>query len=254
MKLQNNLQEASKPEHIQHSPYWEFASHLLLGIVDFYRGNWHGAMTHARACSGLGAVLSLEGIGVGLVFRQLAYQGDRHRALPILQENHSYLPVDGEHNAIGSWWMLVLAIEGLFILNEESQAGELYPLVLELLDRGVVLFYCSFRFVQTIAGMAAAAAGQFEAAEDHFRIALKQAESLPFHFEKAEINRFHAMMLIKRARPGDREQARSLISAALASYERFGMPRHVELTLALLDRGSPAKSAPLPSASTRAKK
>jgi tetratricopeptide (TPR) repeat protein len=235
LKLQTDLQEASKPEHIQHSPYWEFDSHLLLGIVDFYRGNWDDAMAHYRACSRLGTVLSLESIGSGLVFRQLAYAGDRDRALAILNEKGAFLPLrGGGHNAIGSWWMLVLVIEGLFILGEQAQAGELYPLVLELLDREVVLFYCSYRFTQTIAGIAAAGAGQFEAAECHFRTAFEQAESLPFHFEKVEINRFRAMILINRGRPGDREQARSLLNQALATYEHYGMRRHVEITRTLL--------------------
>jgi hypothetical protein len=35
-------------------------------------------------------------------------------------------------------------------------------------------------------------------AEDHFQIALRQAESFPHRLEQAEIRRFHAMMLIDR--------------------------------------------------------
>ena len=34
-KLENTLQEASKPEHIGQSPYWEFTSQLNLGMVNF---------------------------------------------------------------------------------------------------------------------------------------------------------------------------------------------------------------------------
>ena len=36
-----------------------------------------------------------------------------------------------------------------------------------------------FRFTQTIAGIAAAAADQWESAEDHFQTAMQQAEVLP---------------------------------------------------------------------------
>jgi hypothetical protein len=36
-------------------------------------------------------------------------------------------------------------------------------------------------------------------AEDHFQIALQQAESFPHRLEQAEIRRFHAMMLMDRA-------------------------------------------------------
>jgi len=50
-----------------------------------------------------------------------------------------------------------------------------------------------------------------------------QAESFPHSFEQIEIRRFHAMMLINRAGPGDREEARRLLSDALASYTRIRM-------------------------------
>jgi hypothetical protein len=42
------------------------------------------------------------------------------------------------------------------------------------------------------------------------------------------------MMLMDRAARGDREKARTLLSEALQSYKRIGMPRHVEITRSLL--------------------
>jgi Zn-dependent peptidase ImmA (M78 family) len=92
------------------------------------------------------------------------------------------------------------------------------------------------RFTQTIAGLAATAAHHWEAAETHFQIALQQAESFPYRLEQAEIRRFHAMMLIDRAAPGDREKAQTLLREALESYTLIGMPRHSEVTEMLLAR------------------
>jgi len=132
--------------------------------------------------------------------------------------------------------MLALAIEGLVILGENSQAGQLYPLARELVDTGAVVLWPIFRFTETVAGVAAAAAGQWEAAEDHFQTASRQTESVPHRLEQAEIRRFHAMMLIDRAAPGDREKAQTLLREALESYQRVGMPRHVDLTQTLLAR------------------
>jgi len=43
-------------------------------------------------------------------------------------------------------------------------------------------------------------------------------------------------MLIDRAAQGDREKAQTLLSEALESYAQIGMPRHVEMTKALLAR------------------
>ena len=132
--------------------------------------------------------------------------------------------------------MLALVIEGLVMLGEHSQAGQLYPLVRELIGTGAVVLWPIFRFTHTIAGVAAAAARQWEAAEEHFQIAMQQAESFPDRLEQAEIRRFHAMMLMDRAAPGDREKAQTLLSEALESYTHIGMPRHIEMTQALLDQ------------------
>ena len=62
---------------------------------------------------------------------------------------------------------------------------------------------------------------------------MQQAESLPNGLEQTEIPRFHAMMLIDRAAPGDREKAQTLLKEALESYTQIGMPRHIEMTRAL---------------------
>jgi hypothetical protein len=103
-----------------------------------------------------------------------------------------------------------------------------------LIATGAVVIWPLSRFTHTIAGLAAGAARQWEAAEDHFQIALQQAESLPQRLEQAEIRRFHAMMLMDRAAPGDREKAQTLLGEALESYTQIGMPRHIEMTQALL--------------------
>jgi hypothetical protein len=92
------------------------------------------------------------------------------------------------------------------------------------------------RFTRTIAGVAAAAARQWEAAEEHFQTAMQQAEGSPDCLEQTEIRRFHAMMLIDRAAPGDRAKAQTLLREALDAYTQIGMPRHIDITQALLAR------------------
>ena len=62
---------------------------------------------------------------------------------------------------------------------------------------------------------------------------MRQADFFPDRLEQAEIRRFHAMMLRDRADPGDREKAQTLLSEALETYTRIGMPRHIEMTQAL---------------------
>jgi hypothetical protein len=43
---------------------------------------------------------------------------------------------------------------------------------------------------------------------------------------------------MESAAPGDRERAQTLLREALESYTQIGMPRHIEMTQALLDRAA----------------
>jgi hypothetical protein len=46
------------------------------------------------------------------------------------------------------------------------------------------------------------------------------------------------MMLIDRATQGDREKARALLNDALESYQHIGMPGHMELSRALIEKAN----------------
>jgi tetratricopeptide (TPR) repeat protein len=233
-KLETSLLQISASDKMASFAYWEALSEAQLGLVDFFRGNWAGALLHARASCRPEPGLSIEGLGVGTLFRHMAYAGDQDGALAILLEKRTWLPLSGKPNVRGSWLMLALVIEGLVILGEQSQAGQLYPLVRELVGTGAVALWPIYRFTHTIAGIAAGAARQWEAAEDHFQTAMQQAESFPQRLELAEIRRFRAMMLVNRAAPGDRKKAQKLLREALETYSSIGMPRHSEITQNLL--------------------
>ena len=69
-------------------------------------------------------------------------------------------------------------------------------------------------------------------------MAMQQTESFPNRLEQTEIRRFHAMMLMERAAPADREKAQRLVGEALLVYTRIGMPRHIEMIQALLNQRS----------------
>jgi tetratricopeptide (TPR) repeat protein len=234
-KLEAGFQRVRKSNQEASIAHLEVLSEAQLSLVDFLRGNWANALLHAQASRRREPRSSIEGFGVGTFFRQLTYAGDRDGALAILDEQRALLPRGGQPNIAGSWLMLALVIEGLVILGEHSQGAQLYPIACELVGTGAVTLWGIFRFTQTIAGVAATAAHQWEAAEDHFQIAMQQAEAFPHRLEQAEIRRFHAMMLQDRGAPGDREKAQPLLREALESYTQIGMPRHIEIVRALLN-------------------
>jgi tetratricopeptide (TPR) repeat protein len=240
-KLEAGLHRVRESDREPSFAHLEVLSDVQVGLVDFFRGNWTRALVHAEASRRAEAGSCMEGFGVGTIFRQLTYTGSRDDALAILDEKRALLPRRGQTNTAGSWLMLALVIEGLIMLGQYSQAGPLYSLVCELIDSGPVVLWPIFRFTHTVAGMAAAAAAHaWEAAEDHFQTALRQAESFPYRLEQAEIRRFHAMMLMARAGPGDREKAYELLCEASKTYTHIGMSRHIELTHTLLEQAAGA--------------
>lgn len=234
-KLEASFNEVSKFDAKVQFPFWDVLSEVQLSNLEFIRGNWDGALSHAQTASSRDpGMSSIRGFGEGALFRRLAYSGDRSAAFAILEKNRALLPVSGRENVRGSWWMLALVIEGLAMMGERAQVAQLYPLALELLETGAVALWPILRFAQTVAGIAASAAGKWEAAEEHFKIALAQAEACPDQLEQAEIRRFRAMMLLDRARSKDRTEARTLLGEARQTYESIGMPRHVRMVLDLL--------------------
>ena len=237
--LEIGLQQVSSSIQNSHFPFWQILPEIQLNLIDYIRGDWASALSHAKAACRLKPSASIRGFGEGTLFRQMAYAGDRDGALAIFNERRECLPVLGQKNVRGSWWMLALVVEGLYIIGERSQAGQLYPLVREFIATGTVTLWSLARFTQTLAGIAAASARQYENAEEHFRIARQQAESFPDQLEQAEIRRFHSMMLIDRAAGDDHEKARKLLGEAADTYRSIGMPRHIEMTRALLDKIPP---------------
>ena len=88
----------------------------------------------------------------------------------------------------------------------------------------------------SIAGMASAADGQWDKAEEHYQTALRQADEIPVVIEQPDVRRWYARMLIDRHAPGDREKAREMLAEAIAMYRNIGMPKHVEMAEAMLGK------------------
>jgi tetratricopeptide (TPR) repeat protein len=209
-----------------------------VSLVEFLAGNWDTARSLAEEACNREVHRAFAGFGPSMLLRLAGYSGARDRAVQLADETRPRLPIPRTANTIGAWLLLIGTIEGLAMIGERGRTAELYPLVRELLEAGVKCTALEIRFPETVAGIAAGAAGDWERAEQHFLAARKQALELPHRLEEAEVRRFHSMMLIDRAASGDRERARRLLGEALVTYTRIGMPRHVKLTRNLLDQSA----------------
>lgn len=205
-----------------------------MSLVRFFSGDLDSARSLAEEARAKELPGAFAGLSVAALLRIAAYSGDREKVSELLNQMESHFPIPGRANTIGAWSLMMGAVESLAMVAESGRAAKLYPLARELLESGAVCISFVCRFPQTIAGIAAGAAGEWEAAEQHFQVAQQQAGHMPHFLEQAEVRRFHSMMLLRRGLPGDRERAREMLVRAVESYDRIAMPRHRELARAML--------------------
>ena len=167
---------------------------------------------------------------LGLVAR--AYAGDD--VLAPLREERTLALTLAEDNPVGLWELLVNVVEGLAVVDRQRETAELYQTVVRGIEKGRAISW-HFRLWQMVAGIAAAGGEQWDAAQEHFETALREAQELPHLIARPEIRRWYARMLLDRDQPGDRDKARTLLGEAIEQYERIGMPKHVEMAGNMLD-------------------
>jgi class 3 adenylate cyclase/tetratricopeptide (TPR) repeat protein len=207
-----------------------------LAMPQFWSGKWEKAQKNLRAGVDSEFPSPIYGYALGPLFSCLAYAGDKETALRMLPQMKDMMPQPGQPDGVGAWVVLESAVEGLAVLEEWDEAAKLYPLALEAVATGNLIYWLFNNLVQTIAGIAAMAGRQWEKAAEHYEIALRQAHETPFRVAQPEVRRWHARMLIERNSSGDKEKARTLLNEANAMYSEIGMPKHLEMAEKLMQR------------------
>ena len=157
---------------------------------------------------------------------------DDERAPELLEQLEPLLPRPDGLNGFGSWMVLMYWIEAAVLLGRREDAARLYPLTRKLIATGTVLAWPWL--TERTAGIAAAAGRDWQAAERHFKTALKQAETIPLRPEQVEVRRWHARALLERGEPGDRDRALQMLTEARAlseSMKAHGQTRWIDAQL-----------------------
>jgi tetratricopeptide (TPR) repeat protein len=205
-----------------------------MSFASFVKGHWDDAIARAHEAAALEAG-PLQG-HLGRLVLLCAYRGENDEALRYYEELRRWeIPEPGTPSRFGVLNALLAAMEGLALIGEYDEAGRLYPWALEATAPGMRIFRgWDYRLFVTLAGIGAACARRYEEAEEHFRQAIRIAEDLPYVLEQPEAYRFYARMLLERDAPGDRDKAEDFLKKAIVSYRSLGMPKHEELTNAML--------------------
>ena len=118
---------------------------------------------------------------------------------------------------------------GLAWTGRNEEVAALRPLTEEALLTGAWMTWDMSPF-RTAAGIAAACAGDWSAAEQHHLTAIHQTDAAPYRVAQPTAREWYAMMLLNRNGTGDAVKARGLLSEALTMYEAMGMSFHARRT------------------------
>ena len=215
---------------------WKMVGASWLGLASFWRGQWDVARSHVARSLEFERQMRYPQTAWSIWSNAVmvrAYTGDGDVGT-LLDDQASSLPKPGGRNSNGAWGLLLKTVEARVLLGHTEAAAALYSLVLEALDTGTVTEFQTMELLQNAAGTAAAAGGQWDASEGHYRTALRQAEELPHRIAQPEVRRWHAQMLIDRNDTGDRARARTMLGEAIEMYGAIGMPRHVDTAQEML--------------------
>lgn len=223
--------EAARNFGEQHGLGWTFLAEQLKSINAYLRGDFREA--ERWYCHREEPLSHMSGIAEANLFALWAEAGDE-RALGAWTQRRWKLPRAGELNPNGAWIALAASVIGLASLGRRDEAAELRPLTEELVRTGAWI-YPPYAF-RTVAGIAAACAGDWPAAEEHHLTAIHQMDTAPYRTAQPMAREWYARMLLDRNAPGDATKARDLLTEALAMYESIGMPFHASRTRLTMEK------------------
>jgi hypothetical protein len=131
------------------------------------------------------------------------------------------LPTPRTTPLAGRRWFAIFLLLAHVTRGDLAAAAALYPVLRQALDDGWRVG--PLQPVEGIVGLAAAAGGNWDVADAHFRSALAFVDGLGDRLGKPSVQRWHAWMLLRRDAPGDRDRARALLDEAIASFGALGM-------------------------------
>jgi DNA-binding SARP family transcriptional activator len=122
-------------------------------------------------------------------------------------------------------------------LGDRRRAAALHELLLPYADCNLLNWVevCAGS-VSRYLGLLATAMSRWPEAERHFEAAIEMDTRTGARPWLAHTQADYASMLLARAQPGDREQARDLIANARATFDQLGMNTHAARTTALVER------------------
>ena len=163
-------------------------------------------------------------------FSGTALVGRVEAARTLFGDVEPWLPAVGKRNILGAWTVLDVSVPGLMLADEVVRCGALYPSCVSYLGTGVI---GDWSIVpgnpQTVAGIAAHAAGLRDRARDHFETAIRQADELPHRLLQPTARYWYGRLLVDDPHPAEQARGRAMIEAAATDFRSLEMVTYANL-------------------------
>ena len=215
-----------------HGVGWNFATSIQRGHLALWSGDMEQAehwYTHGLEVEGKSYLC---GLSEACLFAACAECG-APRAAEIWTNRRWQLPVAGQLNSLGAWTALERSVVGLAQMGRSEDIAALRPLTEELILTGAWTYSLLSPF-RTVAGIAAACAGDWSAAEQHHLAAINQTDSAPYRHLQPVAREWYAAMLLARNKADEVARAHALLREAMTLYEVMGWQQRARHTRKML--------------------
>ena len=174
-----------------------------------------------------------------MLFGGTALLGRVDDARTLFADVEPWLPAVGKRNIYPKWAVLDVTVPGLMLAGDVVRCGALYPSCVSYLGTGVIDYWSIVPGnPQTVAGIAAHAAGLRDRARDHFETAIRQADELPHRLLQPTARYWYGRLLVDDPHPAEQARGRAMIEAAATDFRSLEMVTYANLAEQFLRRKS----------------
>jgi hypothetical protein len=179
-----------------------------------------------------------KGVTEAMRFSGTALLGLVDDARTLFGDVEPWLPAVGKPNINGAWMVLDASVPGLILADDVARCGDLYSSCVSYLGTGTIVEWLAIvpGNPQTVAGIAAHAAGLRDRARDHFETAIHQADTLPHRLLQPTARYWYGRLLIDDPHPAEQARGRAVIEAAATDFRSLEMVTYANLAEQLLRR------------------
>jgi eukaryotic-like serine/threonine-protein kinase len=213
------------------APEWDAHFLVLIATARLHLGDTEHALAQmARAAAENPPLLTYKGVAEALLFTGTALVGRIDAARTLFKKVEPWLPAVGERNRQGAWEALDASVPGLMLADDVLRCGTLYPACASYLGAGVIGQWAIVPGnPQTVAGIAAHAAGVRDRARDHFETAIRQADTLPHRLLQPTARYWYGRLLVDDPHPAEQARGRAMVEAAASDFRSLEMVTYANL-------------------------